>query len=150
MKLNQQKMLLVAGALLAGLVALSVQAETTSVKNGSNSATVTQSGGAATTDKKVETRSGYTRIEQHSGGNSATIVQRSGPVARPTTETDPGQNSAAPTTPPVDLDAMDDDDDRKSASTEPNVYREVRKGASPQSQKTLDKLMTSMGLQKKM
>ncbi|MGJ4994185.1 hypothetical protein ACQR0Z_07235 [Bradyrhizobium sp. HKCCYLS3077] len=149
MKLNQRKALLVAGALLAGLVALSVQAETTSIRNGSNSASVTQSGGAATTDKKVETRSGYTRIEQHSGGNSATIVQRSGPVTPPTTEADPGQNSAVPST-PVDPDAMDDDDDRKSASTEPNVYREVRKGASPQSQKTLDKLITSMGLQKKM
>ncbi|MGJ5208498.1 hypothetical protein [Bradyrhizobium sp. HKCCYLR20261] len=145
MKLIPHKALLLTAA-LAGLTSLSAQAETTSITNGSNAATVTQSGAPAT-DKKVETRPGYTKIEQSSGGNSATIVQKSGPATSSTTETDPGHTSATPT---PDPDAADGDDDRKSSMTDSDVYREVRKGASPQSQKTLDNLMKSMGLQKKM
>jgi len=153
MKLINRNALVLAGALAACLAGLAVRAETTSVTNGSNAATVTQSG--APTAKSVKTHPGYTRIEQHSGGNSATIVQRSGPASPSITtpnpaETSPGETSATPSIPPTEPDAKDDDDDQKTATTDAEVYREVRKGASPQSQRTLDKLMTTMGLQKKM
>jgi hypothetical protein len=55
----------------------------TTVRNGNNIATITQSGDRATTVRKVVKRPGYTRIEQKSGNNSSVIVQSSGPVAMP-------------------------------------------------------------------
>jgi hypothetical protein len=146
MKLIQRLAFVLAGALMAGLASASVRAETTSVNNGSNSANVTQSGDPSKTEKKVETRPGYTSIEQHNGGNSATIIQRSRPASPDGAETEPGKTPNAPTDP----DATDGDDDHSTSMTDADVYRQVRKGASPQSQQTLDNLMKSLGLQKKM
>lgn len=48
---------------------------TTTVRNGGNLASVTQSGDPTSVVKRVEKRPGYTRLEQHSGTNSSVIVQ---------------------------------------------------------------------------
>ena len=75
MKLIQRQAVVLAAVLMAGLASVSLRAETTSVNNGSNSANVTQSGDPSKTEKQVETRPGYTSIEQRNGGNSATITR---------------------------------------------------------------------------
>lgn len=65
-----------------GLAALPASAKEenvrTHISNGSHSATVTQSGSPKDATVKVERRPGYTRIEQRSGGNSATVIQSNG------------------------------------------------------------------------
>ncbi len=53
---------------------------TTRVHNGNNRASISQSGGAGPVTKRVETRPGYTRIEQKSGGNHSVVVQSSDPA----------------------------------------------------------------------
>ena len=97
--------------------------------NGSNSATVTQSGDPSNTEKRIETRPGYTSIEQHSGGNSATIIQRSKPGSPDAAESETGKNPNTQMPPG----GTDGDDDRNPSLTDADVYRQVRKGASPQS-----------------
>lgn len=146
MTLIQWPAFVLAGTLLAALASPSLRAETTSVNNGSNSANVTQSGDPSKTDKQVEIRPGYTHIEQHNGGNSATIIQRSKPGLPNPAETEGRKTPNMPTAP----DGADGDEERDPALTDSDVYRQVRKGASPQSQQTLDNLMKSLGLQKKM
>jgi len=146
MKLIQRLAFVLAGALMAGLASASVRAETTSVNNGSNSANVTQSGDPSKTEKKVETGPGYTSIEQHNGGNSATIVQRSNPAAGDPTDAAPGKGPDPQAAPGE----TDGDADRAPPLTDADVYRQIRKGASPQSQQMLDRLMKAMGLQNKM
>ena len=59
---------------------------TTTIRNGNNSATVTQSGDPATTVKKVEKRPGYTRIEQHNRNSRTVIVQSDNPADMPQVE----------------------------------------------------------------
>jgi DNA-binding phage protein len=39
---------------------------------------------------------------------------------------------------------------RDPSLSDADVYRQIRKGASPQSQQTLDNLVKALGLQKKM
>ena len=65
------------------LMTTHARAETTTVTNGNNVASVTQSGDPATTTRKVEKRPGYTRIEQQSGGNRSVVVQSSDPADMP-------------------------------------------------------------------
>lgn len=48
---------------------------TTTVRNGDNYASVTQSGDPDTVEKRIERRSGYTRLEQRSGGSHAVVIQ---------------------------------------------------------------------------
>jgi hypothetical protein len=146
MKLIQRQAFVLAGALMAALASVPVRAETTSVTNGSNSATITQSGDPAKTEKQVVTHPGYTSIEQHNGGNSSVIIQRSKPGSPDPAETDPGKDPNAPVAP----DGTDGDEDRNPSLSDAAVYRQIRKWASPQSQQTLDNLMKSLGLQKKM
>ncbi|GLR83557.1 hypothetical protein [Bradyrhizobium iriomotense] len=146
MTLIQRQSVVLAAALMAALASASARAETTSVNNGSNSATITQSGDPSKTEKKVDTGPGYSRIEQHSGSNSATIIQRSNPAAGDPTNVDPGKGpdaQAAPGEPNGDA-------ERAPPLTDADVYRQIRKGASPQSQQTLDRLMKALGLQNKM
>lgn len=45
------------------------------VKNGGNTAMVVQSGDPGSAKVRIDQRPGYTRIEQHSGTNSATVIQ---------------------------------------------------------------------------
>jgi hypothetical protein len=146
MKLIQRQAVVLAAVLMAGLASVSLRAETTSVNNGSNSANITQSGDPSKTEKQVETRPGYTSIEQRNGGNSATIIQRSKPGSPGAAESESGKNPNTQMPPG----GTDGDDDRNPSLTDADVYRQVRKGASPQSQQTLDNLMKSLGLQKKM
>ena len=146
MKRIQWPAFVVAASLMAALASAPLRAETTSVNSGSNSANITQSGDPAKTDKRVDTRPGYTHIEQRNGGNSATIIQRSKPGSPDGTDTAGGNTPNVPTAP----DGTESDDERGPALTDSDVYRQVRKGASPQSQQTLDNLMKSLGLQKKM
>jgi hypothetical protein len=146
MKLIQRQAVVLAAVLMAGLASVSLRAETTSVNNGSNSANITQSGDPSKTEKQIETRPGYTSIEQHSGGNSATIIQRSKHGAGDPAEAETGKNPKTQIAPGE----PDGDDDHDTSLTDADVYRQVRKGASPQSQQTLDNLMKSLGLQKKM
>ncbi len=146
MKFLQRKAFVLATALMAGLASVSLRAETTSVNNGSNSATVTQSGDPSRTEKQILTRPGYTSIEQRNGGNSSVIIQRSNPGDSTPGDAETGEK---PNTNPAP-DEADGDDDRTSSLTDAEVYRQVRKGASSKSQQTLDNLMKSMGLQKKM
>jgi hypothetical protein len=143
MKQIQRQSVVLAAVLMAALASTSLRAETTSVNNGSNSATITQSGDPFKTEKQVKTGPGYTSIEQHSGGNSAMIIQRSKPGASDPTDTEPGKGPDTQTAP-------DGGADRDPALTDADVYRQIRKGASPQSQQTLDKLMKTLGLQNKM
>ena len=65
------------------LMTTDARAETTTVTNGNNFASVTQSGDPATTTRKVEKRPGYTRIEQKSGGNRSVVVQSNDPADMP-------------------------------------------------------------------
>jgi DNA-binding phage protein len=146
MKLIQWPAFVVAAGIVAALAGASSRAETTSVNNGSNSASISQSGDPAKTDKRLETRPGYTHLEQRNGGNSATIIQQSKPGASDGIESEGGNTPNGTTTP----DGTEGDDERGPALTDSDVYRQVRKGASPQSQQTLDNLMKSLGLQKKM
>ena len=146
MKLIQRQSAILAFALIAALVNVSSRAETTSVNNGSNSATITQSGDPSKTDKQVETRPGYTSIEQRNGGNSSVIIQRSKPLANDPATAEIGKNPDTQVAPGE----TEGDEERNTALTDSDVYRQVRKGASPQSQQTLDNLMKAMGLQKKM
>ena len=48
---------------------------TTTVRNGDNYASVTQSGDPETVVRRVEKRPGYTRLEQRSGNSHAVVVQ---------------------------------------------------------------------------
>ncbi|MGV7213077.1 hypothetical protein [Bradyrhizobium sp. UFLA05-112] len=146
MKPMQRQSVVLAAMLMAALASASARAETTSVNNGSNSATITQSGDPSKTEKQVKTAPGYTSIEQHSGGNSATIVQRSNPAAGDPTGAEAGKSPDAQAAPGE----ADGDADHNPPPTDADVYRQIRKGASPQSQQTLDRLMKAMGLQNKM
>ena len=146
MKQIQRQSVALAAVLMAALAGTSARAETTSVNNGNNAATITQSGDPAKTEKQVKTAPGYTSIEQHSGGNSATIIQRSNPAAGDPTDAAPG-TGPDPQAAPGETDG---DADRAPPPTDADVYRQIRKGASPQSQQTLDRLMKAMGLQNKM
>ena len=56
---------------------------TTTIRNGNSVSSVTQSGDPATATKHVEKRPGYTRIEQHSGGNHSVVVQSTNPADMP-------------------------------------------------------------------
>jgi hypothetical protein len=145
MKLIQRPTVVLATMLMAGLTSVSLRAETTSVNNGSNSATITQSGDPSKTEKQIETRPGYTSIEQRNGGNSSVIIQRSKPGSDDPAAAETGKNPNAQAAP-----GGADGDDRSPSLTDADVYRQVRKGASPQSQQTLDNLMKAMGLHKKM
>jgi len=146
MKQIQRQSVVLAAVLMAALASTSSRAETTSVNNGSNSATITQSGDPSKIEKQVKTGPGYTSIEQHSRGNSAMIIQRSKP--------DSGDPSAAETGKGPDTQTVpggaEEDADRDPSLSDADVYRQIRKGASPQSQQTLDNLMKALGLQKKM
>ncbi len=146
MKLIQRQSMMLAFIMMGALASVSLRAETTSVNNGSNSATITQSGDPSKTDKQVETRPGYTSIEQRNGGNSSVIIQRSKPNINDPAPVQSGKNPDTQVAPGE----AEGDDERNPTLTEADVYRQVRKGASPQSQQTLDNLMKSMGLQKKM
>ncbi|EIG63596.1 hypothetical protein Bra1253DRAFT_00089 [Bradyrhizobium sp. WSM1253] len=146
MKLIQRQSVVRAAVLMVALASASARAETTTVNNGSNSATITQSGDPSKTEKQVKTGPGYISIEQHSGGNSAMIIQRSKPGASDPTDAEAGKSPDAPPAPG----AADGDADRDPPSTDADVYRQIRKGASPQSQQTLDRLMKALGLQNKM
>jgi hypothetical protein len=68
MKQIQRQSVVLAAVLMAVLASRSSWAETTSVNNGSNSATITRSGDPSKIEKQVKTGLGYTSIEQHSGG----------------------------------------------------------------------------------
>ncbi|PJG51245.1 hypothetical protein CVM73_32020 [Bradyrhizobium forestalis] len=136
MKLMQRQSVVLGVVLMGALASGSLRAETTSVDNGSNSATITQSGDPSKTDRQVRIGPGYSSIEQRNGSNSAIIIQRTTPGA----DTDPGQSP--------DTQAAPGDDDPPPSDAD--VYRQVRKGATPQSQQTLDNLMKALGLQKKM
>ena len=48
---------------------------TTTVRNGDNYTSVTQSGDPETVVRRVEKRPGYTRLEQRSGGSHAVVIQ---------------------------------------------------------------------------
>jgi hypothetical protein len=146
MKRIQWSGFVLAATLGVTLASASLRAETTSVNNGSNSANITQSGDPSKTEKRVDTRPGYTHVEQHNGGNSATIIQRSTPGSPNPTESEGSKTPNVPTAP----DGADGDNERDPSLTDSDVYRQIRKGASPQSQQTLDNLMKSLGLQKKM
>ena len=65
------------------LMTTHARAETITVTDGNNVASVTQSGDPATTTRKIEKRPGYTRIEQQSGGNRSVVVQSSNPADMP-------------------------------------------------------------------
>jgi hypothetical protein len=145
MKLIQRQTVVLATMLMAGLTSVSLRAETTSVNNGSNSATITQSGDPSKTEKQIETRPGYTSIEQRNGGNSSVIIQRSKPGSDDPAAAETDKNPNAQAAP-----GGAGGDDRSPSLTDADVYRQVRKGASPQSQQTLDNLMKAMGLHKKM
>ncbi|MFL4990402.1 MAG: hypothetical protein ACJ8AX_03230 [Gemmatimonadales bacterium] len=56
---------------------------TTTIRNGNSVSSVTQSGDPATVTRHVEKRPGYTRIEQHSGGNHSVVVQSTNPADMP-------------------------------------------------------------------
>jgi hypothetical protein len=146
MKRIQCSVFVLAAALGAALTSASLHAETSSVNNGSNSANITQSGDPSKTEKRVDTRPGYTHIEQHNGGNSATIIQRSTPSSPNPTGSEGSKTPNVPTAP----DGADDDNGRDPSLADSDVYRQIRKGASPQSQQTLENLVKSLGLQKKM
>ena len=51
----------------------------TTVRNGNSVASVSQSGDPAKATKTIETRPGYTRIEQKSGGNRSLVIQSTDP-----------------------------------------------------------------------
>jgi hypothetical protein len=146
MKQIQRQSVVLAAALMAALASASARAETTSVNNGSNSATITQNGDSSKTEKKVDTGPGYSRIEQHNGSNSAMIIQRSKPGANDPTDPEAGKSPDAQKAPGE----ADGDADHDPPLTDQDVYRQIRKGASPQSQQTLDRLMKALGLQNKM
>ena len=139
MKQIQRQSAVLVAALMAGLASAPSRAETTTVNNGSNSAAITQSGDPAKTEKQVKTAPGYTSIEQRNGSNSAMIIQRSKPGAGDPADAETGKTPDTQTAPG----GADGDADA-------DVYRQIRKGASPQSQQTLDNLMKALGLQKKM
>ena len=56
---------------------------TTTVRNGDNLASVTQSGDPGGVVKRVETRPGYTKLEQRSGNSRSVIVQSNDPADLP-------------------------------------------------------------------
>ena len=56
---------------------------TTTIRNGHSVSSVTQSGDPAKVTRHVEKRPGYTRIEQHSGGNHSVVVQSTNPADMP-------------------------------------------------------------------
>lgn len=125
--------------LLAAATGAKVMAQdTTSVQNGTNSATVTQSGDPADTHKSVGRAPGRTRIEQRNGSNSATIVQDSNPGA-------PGQDDDEEDLMPAPMPAPKPHAD---AAPRADVYGIVREKASPQGRANLDSLMTILGLGK--
>src|SRR5262245_62559716 len=118
MKQIQRQSVALAAVLMAALASASVRAETTSVNNGSNSATITQSGDPSKTEKQVKTAPGYTSIEQHSGGNSATIIQRSRPSAGEPTDAESGKSPDAQAAPGE----TDGNADRNPPPTDADVY----------------------------
>ena len=79
-------------------------------------------------------------------GNSAMIIQKSNPGAGGPVDPDSGKGPDKQMAPG----GADDDADRDPSVSDSDVYRQIRKGASPQSQQTLDSLMKALGLQKKM
>ena len=56
---------------------------TTTVRNGDNFASVTQSGDPDDVERRVEKRPGYTRLEQRSGSSRSVIVQSNDPADVP-------------------------------------------------------------------
>ena len=56
---------------------------TTTVRNGDNLASVTQSGTSGPLAKRVETKPGYTELEQRSGSSHSIIVQSNDPANLP-------------------------------------------------------------------
>jgi hypothetical protein len=71
--------IVVAAVAIAGILPTVAGAQSnnvrTKVKNGGNAAVVVQSGDPASAQVQIEQRPGYTRIEQHSANNNATIIQ---------------------------------------------------------------------------
>jgi hypothetical protein len=80
-------LLVLAGLALAGQARAETTQEdkmvTTTIRNGHSVSSVTQSGDPAKATKHVEKRPGYTRIEQHSGGNHSVVVQSTNPADMP-------------------------------------------------------------------
>jgi hypothetical protein len=72
-----------AGLVLVGPAHAEDSMATTTIRNGNSISSVTQSGDPATVTKHVEKRPGYTRIEQHSGGNHSVVVQSTNPADLP-------------------------------------------------------------------
>jgi hypothetical protein len=144
---------IVAGAAMIGM-AIS-RAETTTVTNGGNTATITQSGDPSRTQKRIERAPGHTAIYQRNGGNSSMIIQDSG-AAAPGMPVDPLMEDPAypdgvgPDMPPPRDPAAGAAAAPPTAAPLSNVdvYRRVRANAAPQSQKTMDRLMNAMGLPK--
>jgi hypothetical protein len=56
---------------------------TTTVRNGNNLASVTQSGDPTDVVRRVEKRAGYTKLEQRSGNSRSVIVQSNNPADLP-------------------------------------------------------------------
>lgn len=143
-------LLLAAGATIA---AASSRAETTSVTNGGNSATITQSGDPSKTQKQIERRPGHTEIYQRNGSNSSVIIQDSNPNAQTDSldngVEDVGQEGTPRPSPNAPSDSRAEGSAQPSLS-DADVYRRVRKQAAPPSQQTMDRLMNAMGLQNKM
>ena len=127
--------------LLGGVIVsltIAVHAEenpnTTVIQNGSNTASVTQSGNPGDVQIKVERSPGHTSIYRKNGGNSSAIIQNSNPNAAspsdPNAATGPDQSQTGA---PKKMDSAD-------------VVAKIRERAFPQTQKTLDHLLKTMGL----
>jgi hypothetical protein len=71
--------LAVAGVTLLPSWSNAADGTTGTAANSGNTAIVVQSGGRKPAEVQIERRPGYTRIEQHSGNNSATIIQMDAP-----------------------------------------------------------------------
>ncbi|MDQ3813903.1 MAG: hypothetical protein M3347_08125 [Armatimonadota bacterium] len=56
---------------------------TTTVRNGDNLASVTQSGDPGRVVRRVEAKPGYTKVEQRSGNSRSVIVQSNDPAGMP-------------------------------------------------------------------
>jgi len=56
---------------------------TTTVRNGNNLVSVTQSGDPTDVVRRVEKRAGYTKLEQRSGNSRSVIVQSNNPADLP-------------------------------------------------------------------
>ncbi|HZI76510.1 MAG TPA: hypothetical protein VFD73_21315 [Gemmatimonadales bacterium] len=71
------------GLALVGQARAEDSMATTTIRNGHSVSSVTQSGDPAKVTRHVEKRPGYTRIEQHSGGNHSVVVQSTNPADMP-------------------------------------------------------------------